>query len=57
MLTAVIMAELDRWETRRAEAIAEYNRASIAIETLKELTDRMRAVAEEHGRAEQDQTD
>jgi hypothetical protein len=44
----IISSELERWEAIRTDSIAQYNRASLAIETLKDLTDRMREVAE-HG--------
>jgi hypothetical protein len=37
----IIRASLESWEQEKADAIARYNKASIAIETLKELTDRM----------------
>lgn len=37
----IIRASLDHWEMEKSDAIARYNKASIAIETLKELTDRM----------------
>lgn len=52
----IIAAELDRWELVRSEAIAQYNKASIAIEALKELTDKMREVAE-YGRQAQAKAD
>ena len=37
----IIRDFLERCEAEKAEAIAHYNKASIAIETLKELTDLM----------------
>ena len=48
-MVEIIAEELARWELIRSDAIGQYNRASIAIEALKELTDKMRELAE-HGR-------
>ena len=44
---SLIQTELDKWELLRAEAVAQYNRATMALEALKELTDSMRAAIEQ----------
>lgn len=37
----IIRAFLERCEAEKMDAVAQYNKATIAIETLKELTDLM----------------
>jgi hypothetical protein len=40
-ILGIIRASLEHWEMEKSDAVARFNKASIAIETLKELTDRM----------------
>lgn len=42
----LIQAELEQWESIRQDSIARYNRATVAIETLWQLTERMKQEAE-----------
>lgn len=42
----IINQELVRWEQQRQDAVAKYNQASVAIETLWLLTEKMRQEVE-----------
>ena len=42
----LIQAELEQWESIRQDSVARYNRATVAIETLWHLTERMKQEAE-----------
>lgn len=45
-LLEMIQAELEQWELAKQDAIARYNRATVAIETLWQLTERMKQEVE-----------
>lgn len=42
----IITNELEQWELVKQDAIARYNRATVAIETLWQLTERMKQEVE-----------
>jgi hypothetical protein len=43
----VINKELEYWEQQRQDAATRYNQATVAIETLWQLTERMKEAAHE----------
>lgn len=43
---SIISAELEQWELVKQDAITRYNKASTAIETLWQLTERMKQEVE-----------
>lgn len=43
---SLISSELEQWEAVKQDAIARYNRATVAIETLWQLTERMKQEVE-----------
>lgn len=45
-LLELIQSELEQWELTKQDAIARYNRATVAIETLWQLTERMKQEVE-----------
>lgn len=45
-ILSLISSELEQWEMVKQDAIARYNRATVAIETLWQLTERMKQEVE-----------
>lgn len=45
-LLEIIQAELENWEQIKQDSIAQFNKATISIEALWQLTERLRQEAE-----------
>ena len=44
----LISVELEHWERQKQEAVTQFNKATVAIETLWQLTERMKQAINEH---------